>query len=349
MTGLQTVCFRAALLIAVLGLSVASAQQASPEVPIGTIDFFGLRKLSVETLRPALTLKPGDSLSPGKRPASLDDTQRRLAAIPGVLQAQVNAVCCTDGRVSLFVGVLEEGGRTLTFHEAARGKVRLEPGVLEAGEAFEAALRAALQQGQAAEDDSQGHAIASDSGLRAVQERFIAYARTGTPRLRKVLRESADANHRALAAQVIGYTEEKQAVVADLVFAMRDPDSRVRNNAMRTLVVFSAMTPAEKRSVVRVPYDPFIALLESQLFTDRNKASAALAQLTRNGDPQLLALLRREAMIPLVEMARWNDKGHALFAFSIVARMAEYSDDDALKHFFNNDRETVIAAALSRP
>ena len=215
-----------------------------------------------------------------------------------------------------------------------------------AGTAFETALRTAVRQGEAAEDDSQGHALAKDPELRAVQERFITYARTGTQKLRTVLRQSADEQHRALAAQVIAYTEDKQAVVPDLVFAMRDPNPGVRNNAMRALCVFSMMVPTEQRSVPQVPYEAFIALLESVSFTDRNKASAALAELTRKRDPSLLALLRRDAMTPLVEMARWNDTSHALFAFSILARIAGYSDSDALKRFSSNDREIVIAAAL---
>jgi hypothetical protein len=43
---------------------------------------------------------------------------------------------------------------------------------------------------------------------------------------------------RALAAQVLGYVSDKQAVVGDLVQAMSDPFDDVRNNAMRALLVF---------------------------------------------------------------------------------------------------------------
>ena len=100
-----------------------------------------------------------------------------------------------------------------------------------------------MQRGDAAEDHSQGHAFAHDPATRAIQERFVVYAKRDLPQLRRVLRSSSDASQRALAAQVLGHAADKKAVVEDLVQGMRDPPDEVRNNAMRALMVFADAVP----------------------------------------------------------------------------------------------------------
>jgi hypothetical protein len=81
------------------------------------------------------------------------------------------------------------------------------------------------------------------------------------------------------------------------------------------------------------------------VWSDRNKASGALEALTRRPDPALLKSLREQAISPLMEMARWKSEGHALPAFRILARIANYSDETALNLWKQGERETVINAA----
>jgi HEAT repeat protein len=158
-----------------------------------------------------------------------------------------------------------------------------------------------------------------------------------------VLRMSSDASHRALAAYILGYVTGKQEVVPDLVRAMSDPSDEVRNNAGRTLWVF-----ADAAQPVRVPYDPFVTLLGSLVWSDRNKASAALLALSEKNDPRLLSLLRRRALGPLAEIARWKSEGHALPGFLLLCRIAGYSDDDARRLWVAGNREAVISRAFDR-
>ena len=106
------------------------------------------------------------------------------------------------------------------------------------------------------------------------------YAKRDLPQLRRVLRSSSDASQRALAAQVLGYAADKKAVVEDLVQGMRDPSDEVRNNAMRALMVFADAAPHVSRSIPRVPVEPFIDFLNSPVWSDRNKASAAVTVVT---------------------------------------------------------------------
>ena len=90
---------------------------------------------------------------------------------------------------------------------------------------------------------------------------------------------------------------------------------------------------------------PFIRFLDSPVWTDRNKASLALMMLSERRDPALLAALRRDAIAPLAEMARWKSTGHAQPAFITLARIAGYSDETALTAWASGDRDTIIKAA----
>src|SRR5215471_11374786 len=186
--------------------------------PIGIIDFYGLRSISERQVRESLQIKEGD-------PSSVEtkEAERRLESLPGVAEAHVARVCCDAGKAILFVGIREKGTPSLQFRPAPRGKVRLPQDVAQAEDDYQKARSDAILKGNSGEDDSRGHALSSDPAMRAVEERFITFAARDLKLLRDVLRHSADAEHRALAAQVIAYTANKQAIVNDLVEATRDP------------------------------------------------------------------------------------------------------------------------------
>ena len=206
--------------------------------------------MPADQVRGALTFKEGDTISLGgdERRAFLTASENRVAALPGVVRARTRVVCCDQGRAIVYVGVEEAGAPTMQFRAAPLGDARLAPDIVQAGEEFSKALRLAVQRGAAEEDRSEGHAFNRDPAMRAIQERFLVFAKRDLPELRLVLRSSSDAAHRALAAQVLGYATDKQAVVEDLVHGMADPSEEVRNNAMRTLLVFADTVPSVNRS-----------------------------------------------------------------------------------------------------
>lgn len=330
--------------VALLLIGVA-AGTAAQEPRIGIIDFYGLHRTSRADARAALALKEGDTI-----PDALDareQSERRLLRLPGVVGAHLGLVCCDDGRAIAYVGIQERGAPTIRFRDAPRGGERLPADVVEAGATFQKIFVDAIQRGQAGEDRTQGHALNDAPEVRAVQERFIEYARRDVAVLRQVLRNSSERAHRALAAQVVGYVEDKQGIVDDLVRAMRDPAEEVRNNAMRALLLFTWATPTPRRPTPRVPEGPFIEFLHSPIWSDRNKSVGAVAELTRTRDPKLLARLRETALEPLVEMARWKSAGHAEPALIILARLTGRSDDDAKAALVNGTRDTIINAALA--
>jgi len=342
--------FTVARLTIAMSIMVLVCQLHGQQIQIGIIDFYGLSRVSANQVRQGLAFKEGDTISLGaEEPSSLKATEERLARLPGVRQARTNVVCCDEGRAIVYVGIEEQGAPPMRLRAAPVGESRLAADILEAGEKFSKAVVSAIQRGDGAEDRSQGYALAHDSTTRAIQERFIAYANRDLPQIRSVLRGSSDSSQRALAAQLLGYAREKQAVVEDLVQGMSDPVEEVRNNAMRALLVFADASPGTNKPTTRIPAQPFIELLKSPVWTDRNKASGALMVLSRERDQDLLEGLRREALTALVEMARWKSKGHALPAFMILARIAGYSDDEAHGLWERGDREVVIDSAVELP
>jgi hypothetical protein len=330
---------------------LAAAAAAGQSIQIGIIDFYGLNGQSPDRARAALPFKEGDDIPPagGQRAAWVAAAEARIAKAIDVARARVNLVCCDKGRAVVFIGIEPRGSPGGQFRPAPTGNDHLAADIVEAGAEFSKAMMLAVQRGDAAEDRSQGHALNHDAAMRAIQVRFVAYAKRDLLELRRVLRHSSDATERALAAQVLGYAPDKSAIIDDLVHAMSDPAEGVRNDAMRALLVIAEMTPGPGQTVPRIPPQPFIALLSSPIWTDRNKTSGALAALTASRDPQLLdAMKEKSVMTALAEMARWKSLDHAMAPFLALARVAGYSDDTALGLWARGDREVVIKAALTR-
>ena len=189
-------------------------------------------------VRQTLTFKEGDSISfaGNARPAFLVEAERRLAALPGVIRASVNPVCCDAGRVIVYVGLEQQGQPVTRFRDNPTGTVRLQADVLQAARDLEEAQKTAVVRGDVGEDDSRGHTLMHDAAARAIQERFVGYAARDLKALTRVLRESSDAGQRAIAAEVLGYAPVKQDVVPDLV------------SACRTARRMSATTPCARSS-----------------------------------------------------------------------------------------------------
>ena len=163
-----------------------------------------------------------------------------------------------------------------------------------------------------------------------------------------MLHHSSDAEHRAIAAQVIAYAPEIRAVIPDLIDAMRDPSSSVRNDATRALLIIAAYAQQHPEAGIRVPAESFVAMLASPYWTDRNKSSGVLAQLTANRDPQLLKTLRSRALPALAEMAHWQLIGYASPSLYILGRIGGMSDDAIMQAIDRGDRETIIVSAKRR-
>ena len=71
-------------------------------------------------------------------------------------------------------------------------------------------------------------------------------------------------------------------------------------------------------------------------------------ELSEQRDSRLLGALRRRAIVPLIEMARWKSQGHATPALMILGRIAGQSDVAIRAALTGDEREGIINAALKR-
>jgi hypothetical protein len=327
------------------------ATEARPEVRpsdfIGILDFYGLRKVTPQQLRKELGLKEGDRMP--QSDSEVSAAVRRLGKVPGVVRARLERVCCDEqGRGILFVGIEEKGAPRFSYRPAPRTVASLPPEMVAAYRRYEEALAEAVRKGDAGEDDSQGHSLAANPAVRSVQEQFLSYAAAHVKTLRHVLRNAADAEQRRMAACIIGYAPHKREVVDDLLYAVRDADEGVRNNATRALNAIAALAQRQPEQRIRIEPTPFIAMLNSIVWSDRNKAAAVLMSLTGNRPARVLDPLRERALPSLVEMARWKSPGHALPAYLLLGRIAALEENAIWQAWTRGEREQVIDRALKR-
>ena len=343
----------ALVLCLLLPLGFSASQGAPSEQsefhppPVGIIDFYGLRRITLAQVRQALQIKEGDTIPNGEGFEKFkQDAQQRLQSVAGVEAARLSFVCCNADKTILYVGIAEKGSPILTFRTGPQGRVRLPEDIVKAGDDFEQAFMEAAQKRDFAEDDSQGYALDHYPAVHAVQEHFVILAAKNFSILRDVLHNSADGGQRALAAQVIAYGTDRQLVAQNLAAAVRDPDGGVRNNATRALGVLAGYAQKHPELHITIPAEPFIDMLNSIDWTDRNKSSMVLVPLTEARDPALLRLLRQDALASLIEMARWKAQGHAFGACLILGRIGNFQENAIKNQCWNGDREAVISAAV---
>ncbi|MEO7651547.1 MAG: HEAT repeat domain-containing protein [Bryobacteraceae bacterium] len=331
------------LCVLVLVSAPLRAQAPRVEVPrVGIIDYYGLRKVPRDRVQKALAVKEGDAM-PGSKADALD----RIDEIAGVVGSHIEAVCCDNGKAILFVGIEEKGARHFAFHSPPAGTVQLPSEIVDEYGKFLVALEAAVRRGSVAEDLRSGHSLMADPETRAAQQRFTELAAANLRILRDVLHNSSDDEHRAIAAYLLGYAPKKRDVVDDLQYAMQDPDDGVRNNAMRALGAILVLASRDKDSEIRIPPTWFVEMLNSIVWTDRNKAVMVLLNLTDARQPAVLDLIRERALQSLAEMARWNSLPHAVGAFTLVGRLGGLTEDQIQSAWTTGERESVIAQVLN--
>ena len=299
-------------------LLICAGLLPAQDLRVATIDFFGIRTIPEQQIRNVLGVREGDTIAPSHTWG--DAIKKRIEAIPGVSQVSLDLGCCdTAGRATITVGIVEAGSPAMSFRPAPNSPVRLPAEIVKAYHGCMDAWERAVRNGDNQDNVEDGHSLMVNAEVRAIQQRFIPIARSRLALLRDVLRNSATAEHRAVAAFVIGYAPDKAQLTQDLVYASSDPDQLVRNNAMRSLWAIASLANRKPELKISIPADPFISLLSSIVSSDRNKALAVMHALTEKRQPAILARLRDEARPVLLQMARKQD---GFTAYALLARMA---------------------------
>jgi hypothetical protein len=286
---------------------------------IALIEFFGTKGIDTDAVRRALPFHEGDPYVPYETKRQARDTVRKVT---GRDATNVDAICCTqEGDQVLFIGLPGQSSKTFAYHAEPKGGIRLSAELLSLQKRLDAAAQAATKKGgdSMGEDEDQGYALSHDPEERAFQLKLRDYALKHEDELFRVLASSSDALHREYAAGALGYARQSRRQIDALVRASGDSSDDVRNDATRALGVLLESNPALAKWI---PPQGFIDMMSSGIWTDRNKGGFVLEAMTRGRDPKLLGTVRAQALEPLIEMARWRDFGHAIFARQILARIA---------------------------
>ncbi|MEO8052328.1 MAG: hypothetical protein ABI833_18110 [Acidobacteriota bacterium] len=315
---------------------------AAPTAPtVGVIDFYGLNKVTRDRVRKTLDFKEGDPF-----PSSKANVEERLDAIPGVVESHLEAVCCDEGKMVLYVGIEERGAVHFDLREAPEGEVMLAPEIVALYRRYFDAFQEAVRRKSTAEDLTRGHALMADPLAREIQLEFPDVAEKNLGDLHNVLHNSADDEQRAIATLLIGYAPKKDQVADDLQFALRDADPGVRANAARAIVALAVYARLHADSGIKLQPTWFVEMLNSLSWSDRQRALSALQILTDGRDAQMLDQLRNRALPALIEMSRWKTLQHALPAFVLTGRVAGLSEQQIQDAWTRGDRESVIAAVM---
>ncbi len=288
---------------------------------IGTLDMYGNRKTISTVILQHLKFKIGDSINHDNfKPEQI---AAQLEKIPGIKHATVNPICCdTNNNMMLYIGIGENDSFIFKHRYAPSQNFRLTATMMKTYQNFTRQSELAVQSGQSSEDDSLGYSMASFQPARKEQQQFVLFARNNFALLAEVLKHSKYANHRAAAADIIAYSLNRKSVVDNLIYATDDADEEVRNNAIRALSVLAGYLNAHQELKITIPGQPFIKMLNSIVWTDRNKGSMLLMQLTQKRNDGLLQKIKQQALPSIIEMAGWQDRNHAFPSFLILGRIA---------------------------
>src|SRR5258708_12855456 len=80
---------------------------------------------------------------------------------------------------------------------------------------------------------------------------------------------------------------------------------------MRALTAIAVLAGKDPAFGIQISPTWFVEMLNSIVWTDRNKAVTALLNLTESRPERILALIRERPMLSLAEMARWKSLSHA--------------------------------------
>jgi hypothetical protein len=327
---------RCLLPLLLLGATTAIAAER-----IGDIEFFGYKGLDIARLRATLPVKPGDEFS--EQTENL--IRRGVRAATGTDLTDVSQVCCDEkGNWLLFIGLSGASYRRFVYNSEPLGGDHLPQEIVDLSERLADAFGAALRKGgeAAAEDHSQGYALTKDPETRSLQMALRRLALTYESDLFRVLEFSSEVDHRRIAGQALGYARQSAKQRAALVRAARDPDATVRNVVTRALGV---LVRSNAKLASEIPPDTFIEMLNSGIWTDRNKGILLLEGLTAARDPALLAKIRSVSLDSLIEMASWRRSGHSGSARLVLGRVAGLPEDQLAKLVWEGPADVIIKAA----
>jgi hypothetical protein len=328
-------------------LSIISFRVNAQSEIIGVIDFYGSNNISGKDIMNAINIKEGDSVSGINK----NELIRKLRSISGVKQAYITTVCCEEsmGRSILYVGVSNKDAMTDPYHPSPATHITLPKEIIDDYDKLNELMFEGITKGQSGEDRSQGHSLMNYIPARTIQEKFVGYASQYPALLKNVLKNSSDASQRAIAAQIIAYSKNKESIIDDLLYAVHDNDETVRNNSTRALALIASYTAGHPElKIKKIPVEPFIEMINSITWSDRNKGAAVLLSLTENRDSLTIKRLKEKALSSIIEMSKWKNAGHAMMAYVLLGRITGFTDEEIYNSFASDKKDSFLITMLNK-
>ncbi len=315
------------------------------QIPVaGSIDFYG-RGTPDDTIKKCLTFFEKDSIvfidDDLKYTGVKSTIEKCLMKIPKVKQAEITFVCCTqpDNYWMIYVGTDTSKQKSASTQYLA--DIRLPKEIRSSYNKVNDLLYDAVVNNETTEDNSNGHTLMQYEPLKKIQLSYIAYADSNIRLLRSILSGSKYPEEREAAALVISYYHNKKEIVNDLLNAMSDPDVAVRNNAIRAIGVIADYSITRKDLAININPDPFIKLLNSISWTDRNKSSMVLLSLTNDRNADVLEKIKKDAIESITDMAAWKNFGHSLPGYILLGRIIGWQEQ-VIMSGINNERTAQL-------
>lgn len=287
-----------------------------------------------------------DALAEEQMPAIRNRLSKAIESATGHPPTDVSFVCCNEQHnLMIYIGLGGNNTAKISLLPPPKGSNCLTEQAISLYDQAMDAVHNAAEKGDVGEDDSHGYALAHNPTLRAKQLAMHKYAVTHVRVVKLALRDYGKPEHRRAAAEILGYATESETQIKELVHASRDMDDQVRNNAIRALWVLAT---SKRKIAARIPADQSIAMLNSGIWEDRNKAGQLLMVLTASRSPQLLVRLRTQALRSLIEMARWKDQGHAYAYRAMLGRIAGFDEAHIEELIQKGKVDEIVAAAENR-
>ncbi len=322
-------------------LCAAACSSAQPlRGPVVAVDFYGAADVDFTRIRAAFPFQAGGSFE--LREESSDDGSPDLKRLIGDNRLSVAPVFIPDlkGWV-IYVDIEPPDTSPPAGNPAPAGRAKLPAKIVRL---YEHAIDRYIHGGiHAGDETTNGYSLSKDPVMRSDELQLIKYARAHANRVYSVLVNSASTRDRIAAAWIAGYTAKGEKQLIALLHAVLDPDPTVRNNSIRVLAVLAAHDAGIAR---RIPTDPFIPMLRSLTWSDRNKALWLLDPVTAAREPNAIESLRRQALEPLRQMSRWTYWDHARMALLLLGRIAGIPEPRLQKLLEARDSAAIPDAAV---
>ncbi|HEY9792891.1 MAG TPA: hypothetical protein V6D22_20995 [Candidatus Obscuribacterales bacterium] len=281
-------------------------------IHIAGIYFFGYAGLNLDAVKISLPLKEGDVFG------DYSEFPKVQSKIKGSVKDALGcastdeALIIVGGKHIVFIGLPGSSNVPIAVRPEPLGKDTAVTD--EARELYKKTMLANLERVTTPSDEN-------DHIYFELRDTLKHFAEKSSSNLVATLSCCANAEDRAVAAYGLGLSARTREDIDALALACNDCNEAVRNNAIRAIGTLID-TAAELTKVI--PHEPFVRLMNSPIWTDRNKAVYALEGLTKQPNAALFADLDRLARTSLLEMTIWP----AMYASSaqlLLNRIADAS------------------------